>query len=140
MITKAQIRLIHVAKTRLGIEDNDYRAILWVVARVFSSKDLDQAGFADVIAYFEKLGFQTTFGGDSGERRRGMASDKQASYIRRLWGTYTSGTGTEMTLGKWLEHTFKVSSLRFLPADQAPKAITALLAMTRRPATRRETA
>ena len=49
--------------------------------------------------------------------------------LRALWSEYTDGQGDDLSLGKWLERTFKVSSIRSLPQEAAPKAITALKAM-----------
>lgn len=139
-LTPKQVSLLHVAQNRLGLDKATYRDVLRRAAGVESSTQLDQPGFDAVMDEFARLGFvsdarERTFG-----ERAGMATPKQVAHIRKLWAEYTDGQGTEASLGKWLERSFHVSSLRFLPADTAPKAITALRKMTARHAAERETA
>lgn len=87
------------------------------------------------MGYFEYLGFKplTTRGPDYGTRPD-MASFAQLEFIRTLWREYTHGQAGEEELNKWLERCWKVSSLRFMSADTAPKVITALKAMKARAA------
>jgi hypothetical protein len=135
-INRKQLSLIHLAKSRLGLEEEDYRAILARFGRVKSAKDLDQAGFKDVMDAFTRLGFVSDFSRQNFGERPGMASSRQVAMIRSLWLEYTADTGTEASLGKWLTGKFKVSALRFLPADAARNAITALKAMNARKASK----
>ncbi len=128
-MTRKQISLIHVAKNKLCLSEDYYRAILWGYGGVESSKELDRYGFEAVMGFLGKLGFdsdwkQRTFG-----HRAGMATPQQIEFIRKLWQEYTEDKGTDFTLGKWLDRTFKVSALRFITRKDAPKAITALKAM-----------
>ena len=64
-------------------------------------------------------------------RRPGMATPEQVELIRALWREW-SGGDDEAALNTWMEHFHRVSSLRFLTAGTAGKAITALKAMKRR--------
>ncbi|MEI8396211.1 MAG: regulatory protein GemA [Rhodospirillaceae bacterium] len=134
LIDSKKIALIRVAKSQLGLTDDDYRAVLKHYGTVDSSKDLDLVGFMAVMTYFEQCGFQSTAKKRNFGNRPGMASERQVGLIRQLWAEFTDGTGTDATLGKWLDRTFKVSAIRFLPADKAPNAITALKAMKQRKA------
>ena len=136
MLARKKISLIHVAKSRLGMADDDYRTLLRREAGVSSSRDLDQAGFAAVMDAFKRLGFESKpkpkgKGPEYGERY-GFASPAQLRLIRDLWADYTDGAGDDRSLGKWLERVFDCSALRFLTYAQAPKAITALMNMVRR--------
>lgn len=128
-ITRKQLSLVHVGEARLGLCDEDYRAILMRAAGVTSSKDLDPVGFEQVMDAFHALGFESDFSRANLGHRAGMATAPQVAMIRGLWDDYTGGEGTDFSLGKWLERTFKVSSVRFVPRETAGKAITALLAM-----------
>lgn len=128
-IARKCISLIHVAKARLGLTDDLYRKILLHYGGVASSRDLDHDGFALVMEAFDLLGFKSDFKRANFGTRPGMATARQVALIRELWAEYTDGDGTEASLGKWLERTFKVSSLRFVTAPMAPKAITALKRM-----------
>ena len=131
-ITRRQIALIHVARKQLQLTDEQYRAILKAFGGVTSSKELDKLGFEQVMQYMAALGFRSDFTRTFYGRGRGMASPGQLTLIRMLWAEYTHGEGTDATLGKWLERSFKVSAPRFVTADLAPKVITALKKMKAR--------
>lgn len=134
-LSKKQIRLIHVAKTKLGIDDDQYRSILANLCGVTSSTELDQAGFELLMGFFEYQGFKPmTRNGANYGPRPGMASYAQLELIRALWFEYSKGRAGESELNKWLERCFKLTSLRFLDKATAPKVITALKAMKARAA------
>lgn len=126
-----QIALIHVAKKRLGLDDDMYRAILYKLGGVMSAKDLNAAGFEAVMEYFTACGFRSDWTHRTFGRRPGMASPAQVDLIKSLWSEYT-GRDDEAALNKWLERSFHVSALRFLPASMAQKAITGLKRMKSR--------
>lgn len=132
-LNKRQIALLHVGKNKLNMSDAEYRCALIELAGVTSSLELDWAGFELILAYFEWRGFTPSKprGPNYGERP-GMASFAQIELIRALWHEWTQGKGTEDSLNTWLERVFRVSSLRFLKAETAPKVITALKAMKAR--------
>ncbi|MEQ8195017.1 MAG: DUF1018 domain-containing protein, partial [Rhodospirillales bacterium] len=68
-LPRNKISLIHVAKSRLGLGDEDYRALLMRVAGVESSRDLDNFDFNQVMAEFQRLGFKSDFNKNNfGER------------------------------------------------------------------------
>lgn len=111
------------------LHDDDYRSILSDLAGVDSSRDLDGDGFEAVMFRFHQLGFKSTWNRANFGYRAGMATPRQVAFIRALWRNYTGGVGTDRSLSKWLEAKFKVSSLRFLPSETAPKVIAALRSM-----------
>ena len=137
-LSRKQVALIHVAVKQLKLTDGQYRAILRQEAGVDSSKELDTLGFELVMQYLMALGFRSDFTKTFYGHRPDMASPQQLTLIRRLWAEYTEGKGTDATLGKWLDRTFKVSATRFLTAGQAPKAIGALMAMKAQAARKRK--
>jgi len=130
-ISKKQIALIQIAKNDLKLSDAEYRKIL-DVGGSNSSKMLDQLGFEIVMQIMIAKGFKSPFNKKFFGHRKGMASPSQLMLIRELWNEYTQGVATEAELQKWLDHFFKVSSLRFLTSANAGKAITALKEMKRR--------
>lgn len=134
-LTRKQNALLHVAKTKLGLTDNAYRSALAELAGVTSSTELDQGGFTVLMGFFEWLGFEplTAKGPNYGDRP-GMASFAQRELIRTLWREYTDRKGDDASLCKWLERSFKITSLRFLTLTEARKVITALKAMKSRAA------
>lgn len=60
MISAAQKAILHVAKSKLRLERDEYEAILQAEAGVTSSTDLDKTGFDRVMKRFEHLGFHNT--------------------------------------------------------------------------------
>lgn len=59
-IQKAMLAKVHIAKQRLGLDDEAYRGILSERFGVDSSKDLDMVGLNDLLLHFQRLGFQPT--------------------------------------------------------------------------------
>lgn len=44
---------IHILKSKLGLDDENYRNVLWTLARVHSARDLDEHGRRQVIAHLQ---------------------------------------------------------------------------------------
>ena len=128
-LSRKQIAMIHVAQKQLGLCDEDYRAILLHEAGVDTSRDLDSDGLDAVMQRFKVLGFKPSTTAPYYGRRAGMAPPAQIALVRSLWNEYTGGEGDDRSLGKWLQHTVKVSDLRFLSSAAARKAIAGLRAM-----------
>lgn len=55
---QAQLAQIHIAKKQLGLDDDTYRSMLFTLARVKSSADLDYAGRDKVLAHLKASGFK----------------------------------------------------------------------------------
>lgn len=134
-ITSNQIKLLWVIRRKLDWSEQHFRSVLVQIGGVDSVKELDQDSFSAIIGFAEYCGFEplTAKGRDYGARP-GMASFAQIELIRTLWQEYTQGKADEDALNLWIERCWHVSSLRFLTAEAAPKAITALKAMKRRAA------
>ena len=130
-LTKQQIAVIHVAKSKLALDDADYHAILEQYAGVSSSRELNETGFMAVMRRFEQLGFKNNRPKHLGTRP-GMTTPKQIGMIRNLWREYKGAETDDFALGMWLERTFHVSSIRFLTYDDGQKTIGALKIMKAR--------
>ena len=138
-LARQKISLLHVAKARLGIDDEAWRDMLARAAGVTSSKDLDDDGFAAVMQVLEAAGFKSDFGRENygNLRRWDMATPGQVALIKELWLEVTDGEGTDEALDKWIER-FGVLSLRFLTRDRARKVIAALKSWKARRAAKAE--
>jgi len=77
---KRDIQIIHIAKQQLAMDDETYRAMLWTVARVNSSTELDFAGRKKVLDHLESRGFKRTK-----PQPRALADDPQSKMLRALW-------------------------------------------------------
>lgn len=134
-INGKQVRLLQVARRKLGLEEADYRALLERLGGVASAKELAPEAFEAIMVHCRRLGFVSdAHRAAFGERAEGMARPGQVHRIKQAWDRFTGGAGTDASLNKWLEGRFKVSALRFLDDATAKKAITALNAMNARTA------
>lgn len=129
-ISKAQKTLLHVAKAKLGWDDELYRQALVRIAGVTSSTELDQDGFSAVMGFAEYCGFRPLGkGAPRYGNRTGMATFAQLELIRELWREiHRDRECDDETLTGWLRKYQKVDSLRFLTLDAARKTITAFKA------------
>lgn len=57
-VRNGQLAKIHIARQQLGLDDEEYRALLGRVAGVSSAKDLNPRQMGAVLAAFEALGWQ----------------------------------------------------------------------------------
>lgn len=76
-LRKRELAAIHVSKAQLGLGDDEYRDLLFAVARVRSASELDWTGRKRVLDHMKKL-------------RRAMGKpdrggDGQVRHIRFLW-------------------------------------------------------
>jgi len=127
-ITNERITLIHVAKARVGINDETYRNLLARVAGVRSSKELDDAGFAAVMEEFKRFGFTSSRQPCAYGDRFNMATPKQIDAIRSMWRRY-SGEDDDRDLRRFMQKRFRISDLRFVDRFAAVKLMTALTKM-----------
>lgn len=132
-LSNSQSRILHVAKAKQNMPDEEYRSSLAEIAGVTSSTGLDQAEFEAMTGFFDWMGFKPLqkSGPNYGDRP-GISSLAQIELIRVLWREWTGqvlGAVDETGLTTWVKRVFKVDSLRFLTALQAPNVITALKAM-----------
>ena len=121
------IKLIHVAKTKLALDDDVYRDILESTTGKTSSKLLTPAQLEAVLDRLKQLGF-TVESNKTGVKN--LASDAQSKLIRHLWlQLYHAGqvkNGSEKALAKFIENRVKVSALQFLSTESADMVINHL--------------
>ena len=121
------IKLIHVAKTKLGLDDDVYRDILESTTGKTSSKLLTPAQLEAVLDRLKQLGFEVE---SNKTGVKNLASDAQSKLIRHLWlQLYHAGqvkNGIEKALAKFIENRVKVSALQFLSTESADMVINHL--------------
>ena len=121
------IKLIHVAKTKLGLEDDVYRDILESTTGKTSSKLLTPAQLEAVLDRLKQLGFEVE---SNKTGVKNLADDAQSKLIRHLWlQLYHAGqvkNGSEKALAKFIENRVKVSALQFLSTESADMVINHL--------------
>ena len=135
-LNRQQLAILHIAAKDCKFSDDAYRSALAQIAGVTSSAELDHDGFLAMMGFFTFCGFRPAEAkGANYGARSGMASFAQIELIRVLWREYTrQAYDGEGELNKWMMRTFKLSSLRFVTKETAPRFITALKVMKSRAA------
>lgn len=122
------IKLIHVAKTKLGLDDDVYRDILKSTTGKDSSKELNLAQLEAVLDRLKQLGFSVE--PKNKDDFKNLANDSQSKLIRHLWiQLHEAGqvkSGTEKSLAKFVENRVGVSALQFLSTQHADMVINHL--------------
>lgn len=157
--SRKQLALIHVAKARVGMTEEDYRSMLYGVG-VESSRDLTRAQFDELIRRFEALGFQARGrGGESKVRQYSGDAERGPGMGSPSLGKADHGIG-EKTQRQWVDgrsavqseidrtltrlglaesyadgisrHMFGIDRVRWLDDKQAFKVLQALKVYTKR--------
>lgn len=134
------IRLIHVGKRELNLDDADYRAVLQRFGKASSSADLSIPALRDVLEHLKKSGFQVrpkSPGKASAKPSRPQADDAQSRKIRALWlELHAAGKvrdPSEAALAAFVRRMAKVDALQWLNSTQAAKVIEELKKWLNRP-------
>lgn len=126
-LRKRELAQIHIAKSALRLSDDEYRDLLWAIARVRSAADLDWTGRKRVLNHFHKLGWRN----DSGR-----PTDPHSRKIRALWLTLRDAgalhDASERALRHFVRRTVHVDRLEWLDGKQVSVVIEALKAWIRR--------
>lgn len=123
---RREIQLIKIAQKQLGMDDDGYRALLWRVAQVKSSTELDSVGRKAVLEHMEKCGWKRT----GKPQTRALADDPQSQKIRALWLQLHAAdkvrNPSEEALAAFVKRQHGVAALQWLSAAQAQKLIEEL--------------
>jgi len=127
---KRLIQLIHVARSKIGLADEDYRALLEGATGKSSSADMSLAELDAVLGVMRKLGFVSSGAGDGkslavSPENVGGASPRQVYYIKGLWAL-VSRRKSEESLKAVIKRIAGVDDIRFIPRRSASAVILAL--------------
>lgn len=127
------IKLMHVAKRDLGLDDDDYRAVLERVTGKRSAADMDDDQRAACVKEFRRLGF-----GAAKSPHRGRLSGPYAGKLQALWlSAWHLGMvrdRRDSALTAFVERQTGIASTRWLRnAYDAQAAIEGLKAWIARP-------
>ena len=149
MVTKKQLAIIHIAKNKLGMDEEIYRSILSQFKDasgkpIQTSKDLTRPQFVQLMEIFRRLGFQSEVSSASavksakqwtGNRANGKATnhitDAQSNKIWSLWNQVSTAPieKREQALNTFCNNRLQVANWRWLTVAKAQKLIVILLAM-----------
>ncbi|APC18579.1 hypothetical protein BLL42_23750 [Pseudomonas frederiksbergensis] len=121
------IKLIHVARRELGMDDDTYRLMLSGMKGLggaTSTADLSLANLLKVLEQLKLLGFKVR---PNKAQKRPLADDVQSKKIRSLWlSLHDLGAvrdPSEEALAKFVSSMTKVSALQWLTTAQASRVI-----------------
>ena len=118
------IRLIHVGKQKIGLTEEEYRALLEGITGKTSSTELTITELEAVLKALKSLGFQVKKMAASAEEV-GRATAEQIQYIKGLW-ELSARVKTEAALNRFIKRITGVPYLRWLDVNTAQKVILAV--------------
>lgn len=127
-LRNAELAQIHIAKTQLGLDDETYRAVLWTVARVQSSKDLDWTGRKKLLEHFKARGWKPA--APKKAKATKPVSEGQEGLVVALWSQlHAAGKvrdPSDAALGSWMRRNGWPERVAWLDNPQTTQAIEAL--------------
>lgn len=134
-LRNAELAQIHIARQQLGLDDATYRDVLWAVARVRSSKDLDWRGRKQLLDHFRAKGWKPA------PPRKAKAAKPvaggQPGLVRLLWAElHTQGrveAETDASLGAWLVRNHMPERPEWMNSAELNRAIEMLKKWRDRP-------
>jgi phage gp16-like protein len=120
LIGNKEKALVHVAKQKLGLSDEDYRAILASVG-VSSSKELNHVQLDEVMRRFHSGGFRPI-----NKFRRRKVSDPKAPLLRKIAAILGATGLTDAYVNGMAVKMFGVQSYLWLDVEQLWKVVAAL--------------
>jgi len=94
-MTPQQIKLIHTASSRAGLNRAQYELMLINVGGVSTCKALTHEAFEDCMAFLEDSGFPGTYWRERVNKRGGFANPRMVFKIRELHGQYEELRGDD---------------------------------------------
>jgi hypothetical protein len=134
---RAALAKVHIAKTRLRLDDQSYRSVIGrVCGGKTSAGDLDEAELGRLLDEF-KNAFNFREGVSFTKKLSDFPdTEPQRQLINCLWTDLAAlkiiRDGSEKALRKFVERTTKIAQLRWLTAGDANKVIEAMKAMKAR--------
>ncbi len=118
------IQLIHIARSKLGLSDSDYRAVLDGATGKSSCTGMTEKELREALKALKTLGF-TVKKMPVKEGDVGAANLEQIEYIKGMWEV-CARIKTEKALNTFIKRLTGVEHLRFLDVKSARKVILAL--------------
>lgn len=119
------IKLIHIAKSQLGMDDDTYRLMLNNIGKANSTTKMTIAQLEKVLEHLKCCGFKVV-----ATQSRVLASDAQSKKLRALWLCLHSAgevrSGDEKSLAAFVKRHTKVEALQWLSSHQASMMIERL--------------
>ena len=122
------IQLIHIAKSQVGLSDEDYRAVLECTAKKSSCSDMTVFELNEVLKAMKKLGFRVKKLETKGNEIGWDTSKEQLNYIKGMW-ELVARDKSDRALYRFIKRITGADHPRFMGAAEAQKVILALRKM-----------
>ena len=122
------IQLIHIAKSQIGLSDEDYRAVLESTAKKTSCSKMTLFELNEVLKAMKKLGFKVKKLETREEEIGWDASKAQMDYIKGMWERVARDK-SDRALYKFIKRITGADHPRFMTAKDSQKVIIALRKM-----------
>lgn len=122
------IQLIHIAKSQIGLSDEDYRAVLESTAKKTSCSEMTLFELNEVLKAMKKLGFKVKKLETREEEIGWDASKAQMDYIKGMWECVARDK-SDRALYKFIKRITGADHPRFMAAKDSQKVIIALRKM-----------
>ena len=122
------IQLIHIAKSQIGLSDEDYRAVLESTAKKSSCSEMSVFELNEVLKAMKKLGFKVKKIETREEEIGWDTSKEQMNYIKGMW-ELVARDKSERALYRFIKRITGADHPRFMGAVEAQKVIIALRKM-----------
>ena len=122
----SELARIHIAKKDLRLDEDTYRNMLWTVARVRSSKDLDFAGRKQVLEHLRGLGFQDRGAGNVARLKKDPKDKARMLWRIREWLKVATPVRTEAYADGMADKMFHVKRLVWCSPAQLHSILAAL--------------
>lgn len=129
------LALIHVAKKKLNLSEENYRAMLFSTTKKHSTKEMSDKELIEVVHSLDKLGFQSTnknaFNSNTWTNQTGRTRGKyeislsQERYIKSLWQK-VAREKTDEALNSFIKRVCEKNNLESLDKAEASKLIMVL--------------
>ena len=122
------IRLIHIAKSRLGLSDGDYRAILESTAKKSSCSEMTVLELDGALRTMKMLGFRVKKLETKKSELGWNTSKEQMDYIKGMW-ELVARNKSDRALYRFINRITGAEHPRFMTEKNAQDVILALRAM-----------
>ena len=122
------IQLIHIAKSQIGLSDEDYRAVLESTTKKTSCSDMSLFELNEVLKAMKKLGFKVKKLETKDNEIGWDASKEQMDYIKGMW-ELVARDKSDRTLYKFIKRITGADHPRFMRSVDSQKVIVALRKM-----------
>ena len=123
---KLLVRLIHVARRDIGMDEETYRSVLLSITGKASASSLGILQLEQVLAHMKKCGFKVR----TNRQLRPLAGDAQSKKIRALWlDLHQAGAvrnASEEALAAFVKRMTGIDALQWLDSGQASQVIEEL--------------